>query len=118
MASKDYRDLIVWQRAMDLVEAVYRATRGFPKEEMYGLVGQMRRCAVSISSNIAEGQGRGSDGELVRFLRIAAGSLCELETQVVISQRLELLDAATSTAMLHSSGEVGRLLNGLIRSKS
>ncbi|MGE5610409.1 MAG: four helix bundle protein [Bacillota bacterium] len=118
MSSRDYRDLVVWQKAMDLVEAVYRATRSFPKEEVYGLMGQLRRCAVSIPSNIAEGQGRGTDKELVRFLHIAAGSLCEMETQVMISRRLELLDAHVGEALLQLGAEVGRLLNGLIRSKA
>lgn len=88
MASRNYRDLIVWQRAMDLVEAVYRLTRSFPKEEQYGLTIQMKRAAVSVPSNIAEGQGRGNGKEFSYFLRISYGSLREIETQALIAQQL------------------------------
>src|SRR5436305_7707459 len=88
MPGRNYQDLIVWQRAMDLVVAVYRFTAALPKQETYGLVSQMRRASVSIPSNIAEGQGRGGSPEFVRFLHIAHGSLRELETQVFICDRL------------------------------
>jgi four helix bundle protein len=93
MASQNYRDLIAWQKAMDLVVAVYRATEQFPKEEIYALTSQIRRAAVSIPSNIAEGQGRGTVNEFTHFLRIAHGSLRELETQLLIAQRLEYLNS-------------------------
>jgi four helix bundle protein len=113
-----YRDLVVWQKAMNLVEDVYRETARFPVEERYGLTAQMRRAAVSVPSNIAEGQGRrSSDDELVRFLQIALGSLCELETQLELSVRLHLLTAEQMNRLRPASDEVGRLINGLIRSK-
>ena len=86
MGSQNYRDLIVWQRAMELVELTYSTSRGFPREETFTLVAQVRRAAISIPSNIAEGQGRGGSNEFVRFLRIAHGSLRELETQFMVAQ--------------------------------
>jgi len=101
---------------MDLAEAVYAATREYPKDEMYGLTSQTRRSAVSVPSNIAEGQGRGSSREFVRFLAVARGSLCELETQLLLGARLQYVDGAVIDALLKQSGTVGRLLNGLIRS--
>jgi len=82
---KSYRDLIVWQKSVDLVKNIYLCTQTFPKEEQYGLTNQMRRCAVSIPSNIAEGYGRNSTGDYKRFLHISLGSLYELQTQVEIS---------------------------------
>lgn len=85
---KDFKELIVWQRAVELVEEVYRVTGLFPKDEIYGLTSQMRRCAVSIPSNIAEGKKRGSLKDYVHFLRVADGSAAEMETQVVIAKRL------------------------------
>ena len=116
MAVKNYRELIVWQKAMDLVEEIYRTTRAFPKEETYGLTIQLRRAAVSIPSNIAEGQGRYTTGDFVRFLSIANGSLRELETQVTIAGRLHYIGKNEETTIIESAAEVGRLLNGLIRS--
>jgi len=114
----DYRDLIVWQRAMELTETVYRLTANYPVDERYGLTSQMRRAAVSIPSNIAEGQGRRStDEEFVRFLRIGLGSLSELETQLDLSGRLKLITAEQIISIRPATDEVGRLLNGLIRSK-
>jgi four helix bundle protein len=116
MASRNYRDLIAWQKAMDLVEGTYRASRKFPKEELYGLVSQIRRAAVSIPSNIAEGEGRGNPREFGHFLRVAHGSLRELETQTLIAQRLTYAEEAEATELLGLAGEVGRLITGLIRS--
>jgi four helix bundle protein len=114
----DYRDLVAWQKAMDLAERIYRETAGFPLEERYGLTAQMRRAATSIPSNIAEGQGRrSSDDEFVRFLRIALGSLCELETQLELSLRLKMISAEQLSDVRPPAEEVGRLINGLIRSK-
>jgi len=114
----DYRDLVAWQKAMDLVERVYLATNEFPREERYGLTSQIRRAAVSVPSNIAEGQGRRStDDELIRFLQISLGSLCELETQLELAVRLKFLAKQDLVTIRTSSDEVGRLLNGLIRSK-
>ncbi|HWI20919.1 MAG TPA: four helix bundle protein [Vicinamibacterales bacterium] len=114
----DYRDLVVWQKAMGLAELVYRMTSEFPAQERFGLTSQMRRAATSIPSNIAEGQGRRStDQELVRFLQIAHGSLCELQTQLELSVRLNLLAADLANELRTQGDEVGRLLGGLIRSK-
>ena len=117
MAQRNYRDLIAWQKAMDLVVDVYRASSAFPKEEMFVLTSQIRRAAISIPSNIAEGQGRGGDREFVRFLRIGHGSLREMETQMMIAERLGYLKAPQVCTLLDRASEVGRILNGLIRSK-
>jgi four helix bundle protein len=116
--SRNYQDLVAWQKAMDYVEAVYLASRSFPGDERFGLTSQLRRAAVSIPSNIAEGQGRGSDAELVRFLRVAHGSLRETETQLLIARRLAFLAPASADQLLELSGEVGRLIQGLIKSKA
>ncbi len=116
MAGKNYRDLDTWKRAMDLVEEVYEATRMFPREELYSLTNQVRRAAVSVPSNIAEGQGRESDKEFLHHLAIAYGSLCEVETQVIIAERLKYLEPQHTAKLLSRTGEVGRLLNGLSRS--
>jgi four helix bundle protein len=113
---RSYRDLIAWQRAMDLVEGVYRVTHSFPKDELYGLTSQLRRAAVSVPSNIAEGQGRGTVGEFIHYLRIAHGSLCETETQILIAQRLSYLNSQQVRALLDLAREVGRLINGLLTS--
>ncbi len=102
MTVRDYSQLETWQRAMDLTEAVYAATGRYPKDELYGLTSQTRRSAVSVPSNIAEGQGR--------------GSLCELETQLRIGGRLRYLDDEGLADLLKQASVVGRLLNGLIRS--
>lgn len=118
MATKIYRDLIAWQRAMDFVEDVYTATKEFPKEELYGLTSQLRRAVVSIPSNIAEGQGRNSSKEFAQFLAIAYGSLREAETQILIAGRLRYLDTQRVTSLMNLAGEVGRLLNGLAKSLS
>ena len=116
MAGKSYKDLIVWQKAMDLVVSVYKATQGFAREEIYGLTAQIRRAAVSIPSNIAEGQGRRSPKEFQRFLAIAYGSLQETETQLMIAHRLNYIDASKARQLLDQCAEVGRLLNGLMKS--
>src|SRR5688572_24213365 len=111
---RDFKDLVVWQKAMDMVETVYRDTRTFPRDELYGLVSQVRRASVSIPSNIAEGQARLTRGEFKQFLGNARGSLAEVETQVILSVRLGFLKDAT--ALTRQSVEVGKLLNGLINS--
>ena len=116
MGSMGYRDLIAWQKAMDLVEQVYRATGAFPGEERYGLTSQMRRAAVSVPSNIAEGQGRASTADFLRFLTIARGSVKELETQVLIARRLDYLDEQNVSGLTRRTEEVSRLLSGLIAS--
>jgi four helix bundle protein len=115
---RNYRDLIAWQKAMDLVTVVYKLTGGFPKEELYGLAWQLRRAAVSIPSNIAEGQGRASTREFLNFLSIAHGSLRELETECLIAQRLNYTTEQTCSQVLALTAEVGRLLNGLRNSLS
>ena len=103
---------------MELTEAVYRLTANYPVDERFGLTSQMRRAAVSIPSNIAEGQARRStDEEFVRFLRIGLGSLSELETQLDLSARLKFVTAEQILSIRPAADEVGRLLNGLIRSK-
>jgi len=111
---KSYRDLMAWQRAMDLVEETYRLTRSFPKEEVYGLTSQLRRAAVSIPSNIAEGQGRHGAVEFKHFLRLALGSTMELETQIMIAHRLRYIEANSASLILRETAEVGKMLNGLI----
>jgi four helix bundle protein len=116
MTVKRYDELIAWQKAMDLVEAVYTSTACFPKEEVYGLTQQIRRSAVSIPSNIAEGQGRRSTAEFLHHLSIAHGSLRELETQVLIATRLKLLKDNRREELLEMCAEVGRLINGLYNS--
>ena len=114
----DYRQLVAWQKSIDLAEKIYIQTSSYPKEERYSLTSQMRRAAVSIPSNIAEGQGRRStDEEFVRFLLMALGSLCELETQLELSVRLKFISSDRAGELRPAVDEVGRLLNGLIRSK-
>ncbi|HET9703208.1 MAG TPA: four helix bundle protein [Vicinamibacterales bacterium] len=114
----DYRDLVAWRKAMDLAEAIYRQTAQFPLEERYSLTSQLRRAAVSVPSNIAEGQGRRTtDDEFVRFLKISLGSLCELETQIELAFRLKLITATQAAALRPMCEEVGRIVNGLIKSK-
>lgn len=111
-----YRDLVAWQKAVDLVAEVYRITRGFPKDEVYGLTSQLRRAAVSIPSNIAEGQGRLSKGEFRQFLGQARGSILEVETQTIIARKLGFLEDAAAEDVLLKSAEVNRILNGLLES--
>jgi four helix bundle protein len=110
---KSYRDLIVWQKSMSLAEIVYRTTAAFPREEVYGLTSQMRRAAVSVASNIAEGQARNGRGELLQFISHARGSLAELETQTELCARVGILNSQSQKALQELIAEVGRLLNGL-----
>jgi len=111
-----YRDLIVWQKSMDLVVAVYQISSLLPKTETYGLVSQIRRAAISIPSNIAEGRGRESNGDYCRFLSIAYGSLCDVETQFEIAVRLGFVQQETIVQILSNCSEVARLLRGLQKS--
>ena len=115
MAVKSYRELIVWQKAMDLAESVYKVTSLFPREEVYGLTAQTRRSAVSVASNIAEGQGRKSTRDFLNFLSIARASLCEMETQVLLAERLRYVQGQNGSSLLDQAAEVGRLINGLAR---
>ena len=113
---QSHRDLIVWQKAMDLVIAVYKLTDDFPKSELYGLTSQIRRCAASIPANIAEGQGRRLAGEFLQFLGNARGSLLELDTHLEIAVRLGLLSTELHSTVMAQLVEVRKLLNGLMRS--
>lgn len=109
-----HRDLIAWQKAMQLVIDVYRVTRSFPKDEVYGLTSQLRRAAVSVPSNLAEGHGRTSRREFYRFAGQARGSLVEVETQLEIARNLDYLSEEVAADVLMKASEVGRLLNGLL----
>lgn len=108
-----HKDLIVWQKAMDLVEEVYRLTETMPRSETYGLASQIRRAAVSVPSNIAEGAARNHEKEFVQFLYVALGSVAELETQLLLAERLKFVKKVP----LDGLTEVKKLLLGLIRSK-
>lgn len=101
---------------MDLVVEIYRATACFPREELYGLTNQLRRAAVSVPSNIAEGQGRGAGNEFTHHLRIAQGSLQEVETQILLAERLQYLESSRVSNLLEMAAEVGRLNRGLHKS--
>ena len=113
---RSHRDLVVWQKAMDLVVTVYRATESFPKTETYGLTSQTRRACTSIPANIAEGQGRRLAKEFLYFLANARGSLRELDTHLVTATRLGFLTNQTHQGLQSPLDEVGRMLNGLMRS--
>jgi four helix bundle protein len=115
---RSYRDLIVWQESMNLAEACYQLTMTFPKEELYGMTSQIRRSAALIPANISEGYGREYRAEYIQFLRIAQGSLKELETHLLLSSRpkVKLTDTQTVTPILNQYESVGRLLRALIRS--
>jgi len=114
--AQQYKDLIAWQKAMDLVNAVYDATEAFPKRETHSLTDQMRRAAVSIPSNIAEGQAHYSSREFLHFLRHSRGSLAEVETQVLIAQRRSYLSESQVLDLLKRADELSRILSGLINS--
>ncbi|TRU22503.1 MAG: four helix bundle protein [Microcystis aeruginosa Ma_QC_B_20070730_S2] len=112
---QSYRDLRVWQEAVNLAESCYRLTKTFPKEELYGMTTRIRRASVSIAANIAEGYGRKTRGEYIQFLYIAQGSLKELETHWLISQRVELASPQSVNPILNQCESVGQLLLTLIR---
>ena len=116
MQLKHYQQLIAWQKAIALVTEVYSATKSFPRDEIYGLTSQIRRAAVSVPSNIAEGQGRATRGEFVQFLGYARGSLCEVETQIVIAANLHYIAPDIRDMLSDRITELGRILNGLIAS--
>jgi len=116
MPARNYTDLIAWQKAMALTEAVYAATRTLPAGERFGLCAQMRRAAVSIPSNIAEGQGRRTPGEFGNQLSVAHGSIRELETHVMLADRLRLMPAGVAQGLMSQLAEVGRLVSGLANS--
>jgi four helix bundle protein len=111
-----YKDLIAWKKGMQLVGAIYDATDSFPQHEIYGLTSQLRRAAVSIPSNIAEGQAHYTNREFIRFLRHARGSLAEIETQILISRDRGYLREEQADKLIGQSDELGRVLSGLINS--
>ena len=113
--SGSYRDIKAWQKAIELVVEIYSSTRNFPKEEVYGLANQLRRAAVSVASNIAEGKGRCTDKEFLLFLHHSRGSVFEVETQLVIAGRLGYLTQADERQIGNHAGEIARMLNGLIK---
>jgi four helix bundle protein len=113
---KSYRDLLVWQRAMELVILVYRVSSEFPRQETYGLTSQIRRASISVPSNIAEGYGRATRKEYLQFLSIAQGSLKELETQAILAERLNYATTAQVEKLLAEAERVGKMLGSLIRS--
>ncbi len=116
MGVRSYQELLVWQKAMEVVVECYSLTEKFPKSEMYGLTNQLRRAAVSVPANIAEGQARQYTAEFMRFISISYGSLAELETHIQIAQRLNYLELTTSNQILERCAEIGRMLNGLLAS--
>lgn len=116
MKIQSYRELEVWQKSMNLVEFCYKITGEFPKEELYSLTNQIRRAAVSIPSNIAEGQSRWSTKEFLRFLSIAKGSLSELETQLILAQRLNYLSETALNEIIELTNEIGKMISGLRKS--
>ena len=108
-----YRDLIVWQKARELVTDIYRITKVFPKDELYGLTSQLRRAGLSIASNLAEGHGRNSRSEFHHFVGISRGSLSEVETQLEIAKGLGYLESSSADELLRKSAILGRMLTGL-----
>jgi four helix bundle protein len=111
---KTYRELIAWQKGIELVLLVYKMARSFPKEELYALADQMKRSSVSIPSNIAEGFGRHSDNDFIRFLNISRGSLFELQTQLEISLRLDFIKSEDYESTMQLATEIDKMLNALI----
>ena len=113
---RSYKDLDVWQVAMDLAAACYRATEVFPREEIYGMTAQIRRASVSVAANIAEGYGRETSASFVQFLRIAQGSLKELETHLLLVERIQLLKPELLAPLLNQCERISKMLRNLIRS--
>ena len=118
MKTQSYKDLIVWQKGIALAKIVYRLTQNLPQEEKFGLVAQMRRSAVSIPSNIAEGQARHTTGEFIQFISHAEGSVAELDTQLILSAELHFCDSSNAAAAFALVGELRRMLNVLCRKLS
>ena len=118
----NYQDLHVWQKALDWAEGIYEATAHWPKDERFGSIAQIRRAAVSVASNIAEGAARRSTGEFVQFVGMAQGSLAEAETQLLLAQRFNYLPGADAQSLLSASAEISRMLaalsNSLLRRKN
>lgn len=114
--AQSHRDLKVWQIALDLTETLYRLSATWPRHEQYGLVSQVRRAAVSVAANVAEGAGRRTTGEFIQFVGIARGSLAEVETLLIIASRLGYIDGPVRRQLLEEIYELGRMLTGLIQS--
>jgi four helix bundle protein len=115
MVIESYRDLRVWQQGIELAKECYLLTRDFPKEEMFGLTSQIRRAAVSVPANIAEGNGRENTGEYIQFLRIAQGSLKEIETHLILTREVGICPTEKVEPLLQRSSDIGRMLRALIR---
>lgn len=115
MTISSYRDLLIWKAAMDLATDCYRATGDFPKTEIYGLTSQIRRAAGSVPANIAEGHGRELTGAFIQFLRVAQGSLKELETHLMLASRLSLLEERRLQELLQAAEEIGKMIRSMIR---
>lgn len=113
---RSHRDLKVWQISLDLTETLYRLTSDWPRHEQYGLISQVRRAAVSVPANIAEGAGRRTSGEFMQFVGVARGSLAELETLLIVAHRLDYVDEPTYRAVFNDLLELGRMTTGLLRS--
>ena len=113
---KNFKELNVWKKSYSLCLYIYKMTKNYPKEELYGLVSQLRRVAVSIPSNIAEGYGRKTTADYLRFLYISYGSVCELETQILLSGDLDYININTLEETIENIAEVERMLKGLITS--
>ena len=116
MRIDSYQQLEVWQKSVALVTEIYQITRSFPREELYGMTSQVRRAAVSIPANIAEGWGRNMTRDYVQFLRVARGSLLELETHLIVAKNLAFVDGPILEGVTERTQEINRMLNGLIRS--
>ena len=115
-ALRGYRDLEVWKKSIDWVEAIYRASGTWPRDERFGLISQARRAAVSVPSNIAEGAARKGTGEFLQFLSVAKGSLAEVETHLILAGRLGFLSTTAQEPLLEQAAEIGRMLSGLTKS--
>lgn len=115
MVIRSYKDLVVWQKAMDMAKQVCLASQRFPEHQRYVMISQLQRCAISVPSNIAEGYARGSDKELMRFLNIASGSLCEVETQLILSESLGFVSQKEMQDLTEQVTEVMKLLHGFKR---
>lgn len=113
---RSYRDLLVWQAAVELAVTCYSTTKSFPHSELYGLTSQIRRSSTSIAANIAEGHGREHTNSFIQYLRVAQGSLKELETHLIVSQKVELLGPDGLSSLLADADAIGRMLRSLIRS--
>ena len=115
MVVRDFQDLVVWQKSVDLIVDLYSATRSFPSEERFGITAQLRRAAISIASNIAEGNGRGTTKDYIRFLSISRGSIYEVRSLLVVCQRLDFLALDSGTHFAGRTNEIGRMLSACAR---